>query len=88
MNLQLQSQRLVFTPYTPDDLDLTLEMFTDPAVVGYAGAVMNEATVKSKMSNRTMRGGNGCSGIWAVSDRSTGEKYGCGALLPMPVDVD
>ena len=88
MNLELQSQRLVFTPFTRDDLDLSLEMFTDPAVVKYAGAVMNEAAIKSKMSNWTKRGGDGCIGIWTVADRRTGEKYGSVALLPMPVDED
>ncbi len=88
MNLELQSQRLVFTPFTPDDIDLSLEMFTDPAVVKYAGAVMNETTIKSNMSNWTKRGGDGCIGIWIVSDRRTREKYGSAALLPMPVDED
>ncbi len=30
MNLQLHSERLVLTPLAPDDIDLVLEVFTDP----------------------------------------------------------
>jgi RimJ/RimL family protein N-acetyltransferase len=36
----------------------------------------------------TRRGGNGCIGIWCVSDRDSGEKFGSAALLPMPVEGD
>ncbi len=86
MNLDLQSQRLVLKPFTPDDLDLSLAMWTDPAVVKYAGGVMTESAIRESMPNWTKRGGNGCIGIWTISDRETGEKYGSAALLPMPVE--
>ena len=88
MNLELYSQRLVLTPYTPDDFDLTLVMFTDPAVVKYAGEVMSESAIKKNMPNWTKRGGDGYIGIWTVSGRQTGEKYGSAALLPMPIEED
>lgn len=88
MSLDLHSHRLKLTPYTLDDFGLSLEMFTDPAVVKYAGEVMSEPTIKRTMSNWTKRGGNGCIGIWTISDRSTGEKYGSAALLPMPIEKD
>lgn len=82
----LHSQRLILAPYTSDDFDLSLEMFADPAVVKYAGEVMSESAIKNRMSDWTKRGGDGCIGIWTVSDRRTGEKYGSVALLPMPVE--
>jgi RimJ/RimL family protein N-acetyltransferase len=88
MTLELHSQRLILKPYTPDDLDLSLEMFTDPAVAKYAGEVMSEPAINRKMSDWTKRGGDGCIGIWTVSDRSTGEKYGSAALLPMPIEEE
>ena len=88
MNLDLHSQRLILAPYTPDDLDLSLEMFTDPAVVKYAGEVMSKPAIKRKMRNWTKRGGDGYIGIWTVADRRTGEKYGSAALLPMPTEND
>lgn len=87
MALILHSKRLVLAPYSLDDLDLSLEMFTDPAVVRFAGSVASESAIKQMMPNWTKRGGNGCIGIWTVSDRTTGEKYGSAALLPMPVDA-
>ena len=88
MNLTFHSERLTFTPYTPDDLDLSLALFTDPAVLRYAGEVMSEQHIRSNMSSWSRRGGNGGIGIWTVSDRQTGEKYGSAALLPMPVEED
>jgi RimJ/RimL family protein N-acetyltransferase len=88
MNLELQSQRLILAPYTPNDLDLSLVMWTDPSVVEYAGEVMTEPAIKRKMPSWIKRGGDGCIGIWTVSDRSTGEKVGSAALLPMPVEED
>lgn len=88
MNLTLHSQRLRLAPYTPDDLDLDLAMWTDPAVVKYAGKVMSEPEIEKKRPNWTKRGGDGCIGIWTVADRRTGEKYGSAALLPMPIEED
>ena len=76
----------MLTPYTADDLDLSMEIFTDPVVLTYTGGVMSETAIRASVSNWTRRGGNGCIGIWTVSDRRTGEKYGSVALLPMPVE--
>lgn len=86
MNLDLHSNRLTMTPFTRDDLDLSLEMFTDPAVTKYAGGVMSKREITKNVTNWTKRGGNGCIGIWTVTDRKTGEKHGSAALLPMPVE--
>lgn len=88
MNLTLHSERLVLAPYTPDDIDLSLKMFTDPAVVRYAGDVMSESAIKRKMPDWIRRGGDGSIGIWTVSNRRTGEKLGSAALLPMPIEED
>lgn len=88
MNLAFHSDRLTLTPYTPDDFDLSMRLFTDPAVLRYAGEVMSEEHIKENMPTWSRRGGNGGIGIWTVSDRRTGEKYGSAALLPMPVDED
>lgn len=87
MNLELHSDRLTMKPFTQDDLDLSLEMFTDPTVVKYAGGVMSKREILESVANWTRRGGNGCIGIWTITDRSTGEKYGSAALLPMPVEA-
>ncbi|MDJ0699113.1 MAG: GNAT family N-acetyltransferase [Woeseiaceae bacterium] len=86
MDLNLQSQRLTLTPYTADDLDLSFEVFTDPAVMKYTGGAMSEHQIRASVPNWTRRGGDGYIGVWTVSHRRTGEKYGSVALLPMPIE--
>jgi len=86
MNLVLHSERLTLSPYDASDVDLSIEMFTDPEVLRYAGGVMGEDEIRGQMADVTRRGGNGCIGIWCISNRRTGEKLGSVALLPMPVE--
>jgi len=88
MNLELHTGRLQLTPLAPTDLDLALEMWTDPEVVKYVCDLMNEDTIHKEMSDWIKRGGNGCIGIWCISARETREKYGSAMLLPMPVEED
>lgn len=88
MNLVLTSERLLLTPLSETDIDIALEMYTDPAVVKYVCDPMSEDEIRKEMSYVTKRGSNGCIGIWCISDRRTSEKYGDGYLLPMPVDED
>ena len=40
------------------------------------------------MPIRCRRGGDGCIGVWCVSDRKTGEKLGTSVLIPLPIDRD
>ena len=84
----LYSKRLVLTPSAPADVDITIEMFTDPEVLQHAGGPMTEDEIRRGMSNWVKRGGDGCIGIWCISNRDSGEKLGTVALLPMPVDRD
>ena len=86
MNPVLHTERLTLIPYRDSDLDIAIETFTDPEVRRYAGGAMSEEAIRAEMPNWTRRGGNGCIGVWCVTDRITGEKLGSGALLPMPVD--
>lgn len=88
MNLLLSSERLTLTPFDASDLDLAIEMFTDPEVCKYAGGVIQEGEIREEMPNWIKRGGNGCIGIWLVSDRNGGEKLGSVALLPIPIEDD
>jgi RimJ/RimL family protein N-acetyltransferase len=88
MKLELHTERLLLTPLAPTDLDLALELWTDPEVVEYVCDLMDKDTIREEMSNWIKRGGNGCIGIWCISDRETGEKFGSTMLLPMPVEED
>ena len=86
MNLELLTDRLRLTPLISDDIDLSIEMFTDPAVVEYVCDLMSVDEIRAEMSNWTKRGGNGCIGIWCISDQISGEKYGSVFLLPLPIE--
>lgn len=88
MKLELHTERLLLTPFALTDLDLALEMWTDPEVAKYVGGVMTEAEIRQQMSDVTKRGGNGGIGIWCIADRSTGEKLGDSFLLPLPIDEE
>jgi len=88
MNLQLLSDRLIFTPLELADIDLAVELWTDPEVVRYIEKVSTEAEIRQEMPDVIKRGGNGGIGIWCIKNRRTGEKLGDSYLLPMPVDAD
>ena len=86
VSLVLQSARLTLRPLAARDVDLTVAMMTDPAVMKYWGPVMTEDAAAAKQPNLVRRGGNGGIGIWCVDDRASGEKLGWALLLPMTVD--
>ena len=55
MELEIFTERLRLTPLVADDVDLALEMFTDPEVVKYVCDVMTEAEIRQEMTNSTKR---------------------------------
>jgi RimJ/RimL family protein N-acetyltransferase len=88
MNLLLESKRLLLKPLAQEDVDICLALYTDAAVVQHAIGMTSESEIRSQMSNWSRRGGNGCVGIWCITDKASGEKLGTGALLPMPIEDD
>ncbi len=85
VDLVLETDHLVLTPYAEADVDLAIRLFTDPVVVRYAMSLMTVEEIEKDMPFWVQRGGNGCIGIWCVTEKG-GDKVGTGALLPMPVD--
>ena len=88
MELELFTERLRVNPYVDDDIDIALELYTDPEVVKYVCEALTEAEVRAEMPDSIKRGANGGIGIWCISDRETGQKLGDTYLLPMPIDED
>jgi len=88
MELILYSDRLVITPLEPADVDLAVELWTDPEVVRYICDVPTDSEIRQEMPDSIRRGGNGAIGIWRIADRKTGEKLGSTYLLPMPTEDD
>ena len=68
MELELFTERLRLSPLVDDDLDLAVEMYTDPEVVKYVCDAMTEDEVRQEMPDSVKRGANGGIGIWCVSD--------------------
>ena len=86
MNLELLTSRLRLTPLDEADIDISLELWTDPDVTQYICGVATEDELRAEMPDSTKRGGDGCIGVWCVADRVSGEKFGSAYILPMPVD--
>lgn len=88
MNLELHTGRLFLRPYDPSDIDLDIEMATDPLVMKHFGGAVDEDSIIAESANFTRRCGGGCIGVWTVADRQTKEKLGEVFLTPLPVDVE
>ncbi|MEM9139830.1 MAG: GNAT family N-acetyltransferase [Pseudomonadota bacterium] len=87
--LTFESARLRYTPLSLEDIDLAIEQWTDPEVVKFvADRTYSEDELREEMPTVTRRAGRGCIGIWALTDKSSGDKVGSGLLLPLPVEAD
>ena len=88
MELEFTSDRLRLRPFDPSDLDLDIEMATNPDVMKYFGGPVTEAQIAAESANFTRRCGGGCIGVWTVIDRRTQEKLGEVYLTPLPIDAE
>ncbi|MEQ8666154.1 MAG: GNAT family N-acetyltransferase [Rhodospirillales bacterium] len=88
MQLVIETDRLRLRPLDANDLELAVEMFTDPDVSRYVGNTMPECDIVSQFPSWTRRCGGGAIGVWCVTDKRIGEKLGTAVLLPLPVDAD
>ena len=87
MNTSLQTDRLRIEPLALDDVDIAIELWTDPVVVKYICDAATDDEMRRDMPDNVRRGARGAIGIWCISDRTTGEKIGSTYLLPMPTDA-
>ncbi|WP_207383719.1 GNAT family N-acetyltransferase [Ruegeria denitrificans] len=89
MKLEFQSKRLHFRPLVEGDIDIELALWTDPEVVRFiAGEVSTVEEIRELMPVVTKRAGSGCIGIWCLIEKTTNEKIGHAALLPLPTDAE
>lgn len=88
MNLELHSERLLLRPLAADDLELAVELFSDPEIMAFVGEPYTAEQIAAEMPIALRRGGGGCIGIWCITDRVTGEKFGETFLLPLPIEED
>lgn len=89
MKLEFQSKRLHFRPLVESDIDIEVALWTDPKVVHFiTGEVSTVEEIRELMPVVTMRAGSGCIGIWCLIEKTTNEKIGHAALLPLPTDAE
>ncbi len=89
LTLTLETERLLLRPVEERDLDVAIEMFTDPDVMQFLGGeTMSIAEVREEMPTYTKRCAVGAIGIWCIEDRSSQEKLGSVFLLPLPIEKD
>jgi ribosomal-protein-alanine N-acetyltransferase len=88
MNLNLKSERLLLRPLAESDLDVEIEIGTDPEVMKYIGELDTEESLVQQMPKFVRRCAGGCIGVWCVIERSTKEKLGTVILLPLPIEED
>ena len=88
MNLNLMSERLLLRPHRETDLDVEIEIGTDPDVMKFVGDVETEDQIVHNMPKYSRRCAGGCIGVWCVIERRTEEKLGTAILLPLPIEED
>lgn len=86
--LEFDSERLSYRPLSEEDVDLAIELWTDPEVTKYVGGPYPEESLINEQSIYTRRCCNGCIGIWVLTNKRSGERIGTAILLPMPVEID
>lgn len=84
--LEMETPRLRLRPYAESDLDISIEVMTDPEVVKYVCDPMSEAELAAKIGEVCRRGAGGRIGMWCVLNKQTGEKLGDGVLTPIPIE--
>ena len=83
MSLILTSERLLLRPLSQFDMDVVVEMRTNPDVMKFFGGAETEEQIALNMRKYTRRCAEGRIGAWCVTDRSTEEKLGMAILLPL-----
>ena len=88
MELVLKSERLLLRPLAEGDLDLSLDLLTDPAVMKYAGKARSREQLVRQMPLSLRCCAGGAIGIWCVTDPPSGERLGTAVLLPLPIETE
>ena len=60
-SLQLVSARLFLRPLLENDVDLVLELFTDPEMMEYAGGPVKSERIRTEMAVSVQRGADAVS---------------------------
>ncbi len=87
-DLILETERLRLRPRQLNDLDLALELFTDPEIMKYVSGTMTPQEIEDYMPVSVRRGAGGRIGVWCATPKNSNEKLGTCILLPLPIEED
>ncbi|RED53498.1 GNAT family N-acetyltransferase [Aestuariispira insulae] len=82
----LETERFFIRPLQESDLDLMLEMDTDPEIMKHVGGAMTEEEVRSRLPNYLHRDEEKIHGQWCIVSKTDGERHGLVLVKPMPVE--
>ncbi|MEL7280590.1 MAG: GNAT family N-acetyltransferase [Pseudomonadota bacterium] len=86
--LTLETERLILTPFRPEDVDIAKKVLCDERVMRYVGDVETPQAVEAHMKDAVKRGAGGRIGIWCITRKDTGAKIGDGVFMPVPIEED
>ncbi|MEM7732751.1 MAG: GNAT family N-acetyltransferase [Pseudomonadota bacterium] len=87
-DLTLETDRLILTPMSENDIDIATKVLCDERVMRYVADTMTPEGVQAHMKDAAKRGAGGRIGIWLITRKDTGEKIGDAVLMPVPIEED
>lgn len=87
-DLTLETERLILTPFRPEDVDIAKKVLCDEQVMRYVADPETPEAVETHMKDAVKRGAGGRIGIWCITRKDTGEKIGDTVFMPVPIDED
>ena len=86
--LTFESERLRFHPFETGDVDLSVELWSNPDVTRYVGGPVTPDEMIAEHPTYMRRCAGGAIGIWTLTAIEENEKIGTAILLPMPIEED
>ncbi len=88
INLSFNSVRLQFSPLSDDDLQLGLELWTDPEITKFVGGPRTIEELTQDHHKYIRRCAGGAIGVWTLTPLGSDDQIGTCILLPMPIEED
>ena len=82
----LETDRFILRPMERSDIDLMVEMDTDPEITKYIGGPISEDQVRNKFDYYLHRDDEKAHGHWCILDKSSAQTFGCVLVKPMPIE--
>ena len=82
----LETDRFILRPLETSDIDLLIEMDTDPEVMRFLGGVMSEEQIRASLPLVSFHDPVKLHGRWCIISKETSERHGWVLIKPMPLE--